>query len=121
MVDYKTLVIGASKKAERYANQAVLRLLNASIEVVPMGVKPGKIADIDFVPPFTPLKGIHTVSLYLSPSRQEEYFDYVINLKPKRVIFNPGTENISFAKKLSAVGIFWENACTLVLLSTDQY
>jgi hypothetical protein len=57
----------------------------------------------------------------LAPSRQKEYYDYIIELKPKRVIFNPGTENIELAQLLAQANIDWENACTLVLLSTNQY
>ena len=66
-------------------------------------------------------ENIHTVSLYVGAARQEDYYDFIINLAPKRVIFNPGTENPQFAQKLNKAGIFWENACTLVLLSTNQY
>ena len=121
MVNYKTLVIGASTNNQRYSFQAVVRLLEAGIEVVPMGIKQGKIADVKIVPPFSLQKDIHTVSLYLSPSKQGEYIDFIFRLKPKRVIFNPGTENIIFSKKLTEKGIFWENACNLVLLSTNQY
>ena len=121
MVNYKTLVLGASTNNQRYSFQAVVRLLEAGIEVVPMGIKQGKIADVKIAPPFSLQKDIHTVSLYLSPSKQPEYMDFIFRLKPKRVIFNPGTENIIFSKKLSERGIFWENACNLVLLSTNQY
>tara|TARA_S200000501_G_scaffold23690_1_gene20487 strand:- start:356 stop:727 length:372 start_codon:yes stop_codon:yes gene_type:complete len=121
MVNYKTLVLGASTNNQRYSFQAVVRLLEADIEVIPMGIKQGKIADVKIVPPFSFQKDIHTVSLYLSPPKQVEYMDFIFRLKPKRVIFNPGTENIIFSKKLSERGIFWENACNLVLLSTNQY
>ena len=66
-------------------------------------------------------KNIHTVTLYLNPSRQEPYYDYIIKLQPKRVIFNPGTENPEFYNRLKKAGIEVEVACTLVLLSTNQY
>jgi predicted CoA-binding protein len=121
MVSYKTLVIGASTNQERYSYQAVIRLMAAGIEVVPMGIKSGTIGEIYIIPPLSPEQDIHTVSLYLAPERQKDYFDYIIELQPKRVIFNPGTEHPAFAKKLTEVGIFWENACNLVLLSTNQY
>lgn len=121
MVNYKTLVIGASTKPERYSYQAVMRLMAAGIEVVPMGIKSGSIGGINIIPPLSPEQDIHTVSLYLAPERQRDYFDYIIKLQPKRIIFNPGTEHPAFAKKLTEVGIFWENACNLVLLSTNQY
>ncbi len=121
MVNYKTLVLGASPNNERYSFQAVIRLSEAGIEVVPMGIKKGKIANIKIAPPFTIQKDIHTISLYLSPKKQDQYIDFILKIKPQRLIFNPGTENIFLAKKLSAAGIFWENACNLVLLSTNQY
>mgnify|MGYP003705994317 FL=1 len=121
MVNYKTLVLGASTDPERYSYQAVQRLVAAKIPVVPMGIKKGHIEGILMVPPLDPQKDIHTVSLYLSPSRQEEYFDFIIELQPKRLLFNPGTENPVFAQKLTAAEIAWENACNLVLLSTNQY
>ncbi|MAW15245.1 MAG: hypothetical protein CMC25_02370 [Flavobacteriaceae bacterium] len=64
---------------------------------------------------------VHTVSLYLSPHRQQEYYNYIIELKPQRVLFNPGTENPEFSQLLTSSRIWWENACTIVLLSTNQY
>ena len=121
MVGYKTLVLGATMNHERYAFKAVHRLLVEDIEVVPMGIKKGEIASLSIVPVHEPQENIHTVSLYIGAPRQEPYFDYIVNLNPKRVIFNPGTENPIFAQKLQEKGIPWENACTLVLLSTNQY
>lgn len=121
MVNYKTLVIGASPNSDRYSHQVVLRLFEAGIEVVPMGIKEGKIGNIKIVSPFTPQKGIHTISLYLSIEKQDKYTDFIIKLKPQRLIFNPGAENKILAEKLNTEGIFWENSCNLVLLATNQY
>ena len=121
MVGYKTLVLGATPNPERYAYKAVHQLFSKEIEVVPMGIKEGVIASIPIVPVNEQQENIHTVSLYVGADRQEDYYDFIINLAPKRVIFNPGTENPQFAQKLNKAGIFWENACTLVLLSTNQY
>lgn len=121
MVAYKTLVLGASTNPERYSYQVVQRLIAAQIPVVPMGVKEGSIGGISIVPPLAPQTDIHTVSLYLAPKRQEAFFNFIIQLQPKRVLFNPGTENPVFAQKLNNEGIAWENACNLVLLSTNQY
>ena len=121
MVGYKTLVLGATPNPARYAYKAVHQLLNKKIEVVPMGIKEGVIASIPIVSVNEQQENIHTVSLYVGAARQEDYYDFIINLAPKRVIFNPGTENPQFAQKLNKAGIFWENACTLVLLSTNQY
>ncbi len=121
MVSYKTLVLGASANQKRYAYKAVVLLLKNKIEVIPMGIKPGIIDGLLIVKPFIFQKGIHTISIYLSPALQVEYFEFIINLKPQRVIFNPGTENPEFTKKLNEVKIPFENSCSLVLLSSNQY
>ncbi len=117
----KTLVIGASPNVDRVAYKVVSLLRAKGFSVVPMGIKSGSIAGIEIIPPFEVVSEIDTVSLYLAPERQDEYFDYILNLHPKRVLFNPGTENQKLAVLLSKHKITWENACTLVLLSTNQY
>ena len=121
MVKFKTLVIGASINPERYAYKAVNLLVKNEIEVVPMGVKPGLVANLSIVSPFIVQVNIHTITLYIVASKQEPYFDFILKINPKRVLFNPGTENPKLAKLLNEKGIIWENACTLVLLSTNQY
>ena len=121
MVKFKTLVIGASINPERYAYKAIHLLVKHEIEVVPMGVKPGFVANLLIVSPLIVQVNIHTITLYLGASKQEPYYDFILKINPKRVLFNPGTENPKFAKLLNGKGILWENACTLVLLSTNQY
>lgn len=121
MVDYKTLVIGASVNPNRYSNRVVLKLLDSGIKVIPMGINQGNIADLVIVRPFEKQKNIHTVSIYIKPEIQKEYYKYIINLQPKRVLFNPGTENPIFSQILQKHNIYWENSCSLVLLSTNQY
>ena len=121
MVKFKTLVIGASINPERYAYKAVNLLVKNEIEVVPMGVKPGLVANLSIVSPLIFQFNIHTITLYIGASKQEPYFDFILKINPKRVLFNPGTENPKLAKLLNEKGIIWENACTLVLLSTNQY
>ena len=121
MVDYKTLVIGASVKPDRYSHKVVLKLLDSGIKVIPMGINQGNIADLVIVRPFEKQKNIHTVSIYIKPEIQKEYYKYIINLQPKRVLFNPGTENPIFSQILQKQNIYWENSCSLVLLSTNQY
>lgn len=116
-----TLVLGASPNPDRYSYHAVEALQRQHYEVVAMSIKKGKIGNVSIVLPFAKTPAIHTISLYLNPKRQEEYLDFIIQLRPQRVIFNPGTENPLLASKLSQRGIAWENACTLVLLSTNQY
>lgn len=121
MVKFKTLVIGASINPERYAYKAIHLLVKHEIEVVPMGVKPGFVANLLIVSPLIVQINIHTITLYLGASKQEPYYDFILKINPKRVLFNPGTENPKLAKLLNEKGILWENACTLVLLSTNQY
>ena len=121
MVKFKTLVVGASINPERYAYKAIQLLVKNEIEVVPMGVKPGFVANLLIVSPLIVQVNIHTITLYLGASKQEPYYDFILKINPKRVLFNPGTENPKLAKLLNEKGILWENACTLVLLSTNQY
>lgn len=116
-----TLVFGASLKEERYSNMAVRRLRAKGLSVVAFGLREGQIDDVRIDTQNLNYQNIDTVTLYLNPSRQQEYYDYIIGLKPRRVIFNPGTENDEFVRILVDHGIIAEVACTLVLLSIDQY
>lgn len=118
----KTMVFGASPNPSRYAHLAVKQLVANGIEVVALGRRAGQIGTIAIQTDYpTSIDNLHTISLYLGPKHQPEYYDYLIGLKPKRVLFNPGTENLSFAKKLEEVGIETEMACTLALLSIGGY
>lgn len=117
----KTLVVGASLNPERYAYRAIQQLVAAKHPVVAIGLKQGTVFGIPIEPPFKLFQEIHTVTLYLGPKHQADYYDYILSLKPKRVLFNPGTENPHFSTFLQQHGIAWENACTLILLSTNQY
>lgn len=117
----KTLVLGASSNPERYSFIAINRLLEHNHEVVAIGLRKESVFGIHFELGFPNLKDIHTVTLYLNPIRQKEYYDYIVNLKPKRVIFNPGTENPDFYDLLRKYDIDVDVACTLVLLATHQY
>ncbi|WP_088323205.1 CoA-binding protein [Polaribacter tangerinus] len=117
----KTLVIGASLKEERYSNKAIVKLVENNIEVVAVGLRSGVVAGVNIDTEKLDFKNIHTVTLYLSANRQDEFYNYIISLQPERVIFNPGTENEEFYKLLEAKNIKVEVACTLVLLATKQY
>lgn len=117
----KTLVLGASLKPNRYSYYAIERLVNKGEPVVAVGLRPGEVAGVEVATTLMPFEGVDTVTLYLNPERQKQYYDYIIGLKPRRVIFNPGTENPEFENKLRSLGILADRACTLVLLSTDQY
>ena len=117
----KTLVIGASENPERYAYLAILRLRKNDIPVEAIGLRPGKVQDVIIQTGRPALEDIHTITLYLNPKRQKEYYEYFLSLKPKRVIFNPGTENPELEELLQNAGIETTEACTLVMLSTKQY
>lgn len=117
----KTLVMGASTNPERYSFLAVNKLLDHKHEVVAIGLKNETLSGVEIQKGFPDFKEIDTVTLYLNPQRQSEYYDYIIGLKPRRVIFNPGTENPEFYKILDLNKIEYEAACTLVLLGTNQY
>ena len=116
-----TLVLGASLKPNRYSNYAIQRLVANNIEVKALGVRTGEVSGVTIETEKLPFENIDTVTLYLNPKRQEEYYDYILALNPRRVIFNPGTENPVFYKILKENNIEFEAACTLVLLSTNQY
>lgn len=113
--------MGASLKANRYSNIAINRLVSHQHEVLAYGLRAGNVSGVTIDTELKPYSEIDTVTLYLNPQRQVEYYDYIISLKPERVIFNPGTENPEFYKLLDAANIESEVACTLVLLSTNQY
>jgi len=117
----KTLVIGASTKTERYSNMAVNSLREKGYETIALGLRGGKIADVEITTEQIAYDDIDTVTVYVGADRLGPSEDYIISLKPKRVIFNPGAENPPFAVRLKEAGIEVVQACTLVMLSTDQY
>ena len=116
-----TLVLGASVNTERYSNKAIQRLRVNNYKVFAIGAKNGTVLDVNIEKEKVLFEDVNTVTLYLNPTRQKEYYNYVLELKPRRVIFNPGTENLEFEKVLKESGIETEIACTLVLLSINQY
>ncbi len=117
----KTLVIGASRNPERYSYRAVLKLRTFGHEVVAFNLTKGNIADVEITNEWPYNESIDTVSLYINPLNQEEYYEKMIQLGPRRVIFNPGSENEEFEFILTEAGIRVERACTLVLLSIGNY
>ncbi|WP_188606628.1 CoA-binding protein [Aquaticitalea lipolytica] len=117
----KTLVMGASLNPSRYSNLAIVRLVDASHKVVAFGLKEGEVNGVNIDTELEQYDNINTVTMYLSAQHQKEYYAYIMSLNPKRVIFNPGTENPEFYKLLSEKSIQFEESCTLVLLSTNQY
>ncbi len=117
----KTLVLGASDNPSRYSYLAINRLRAKGHPVVAIGRKKVKVFDVDVDTEKKPLQDIDTVSIYLNPANQKEYYNYVVSLHPKRIIFNPGAENEEFSKLAKDNGIQPMEACTLVLLGTGQF
>ncbi|MCZ4225607.1 CoA-binding protein [Pedobacter rhodius] len=117
----KTLIIGASPDPSRYAYKAAHMLTRFNHEIVNVGIKRGEVAGVEIEKPAEIHNDIDTITLYIGPDLQANYHDYILDTKPKRVIFNPGTENYELEKLLDAHGIEPIEACTLVLLSTGQY
>ncbi len=117
----KTLVLGASGNPSRYSYLAIQRLRLYGHPVVAIGRVITRVADVNVGTVQEAFDGIDTVTLYLNPQHQREYYDYILSLRPKRIIFNPGAENAELAHLATGKGIATEEACTLVLLSTHQY
>lgn len=121
MEEKKTLVLGATTRPTRYAYLATTRLQEHNIEVVPVGIREGEINGDQILLGQPEVENIHTVTLYLNPQRQEAYYDYILGLKPKRIIFNPGTENAKLSMLAREQGIETVVGCTLVMLSLKNY
>jgi uncharacterized protein len=121
MTNKTTLVIGASTNEERYSNKAIIKLLQKGHTVNAIGVKEGIVENVIINKELIEFENIDTVTLYINPTRQEQYYDYILSLKPQRIIFNPGTENNDLSDLATKHGITCMEACTLVLLQTNQY
>ena len=117
----KTLVLGASTNPERYSNRAIRLLRTHGHEVLGVGLKEGKVADVAIANKFPVDGGIDTVTVYMNPLHQRSYYSTIIKAHPRRIIFNPGAENDELEKLAEKNGIETEQACTLVLLNTGQY
>lgn len=117
----KTLVLGASLKSTRYSFLAINRLVNSKHPVVAVGNRKGEVAGTTIETDKISFEAVDTVTLYLNPANQKQYYDYIISLQPKRIIFNPGTENDELTDLAIKHNIKPIEACTLVMLSTGQY
>ncbi|UII76569.1 CoA-binding protein [Flagellimonas sp. HMM57] len=117
----KTLVFGVSLNPSRYSNIAIRRLVENKIETMAFGLREGSVSNVPIKNTLNSFKNLDTITLYLNPNRQKEYYKSILALNPRRVIFNPGTENPEFQNILEEAGIEVEVACTLVLLATGQY
>ena len=117
----KTLILGASSNPSRYSYQAALKLTNLGHEIYCFGKQLGYIENIEIKNELPLQKDFDTVTLYLNPTHQQQFYNYIIELKPKRVLFNPGTENVELQELLRQNKINFEESCTLVLLSIGNY
>lgn len=119
----RTVVVGATPNPSRYAYLAANMLKDYKHDVVPIGIKQGEVAGekILNIRERPIIKDVDTITLYIGPQHQPEWYDYLLGLKPRRIIFNPGTENEEFEKRATAAGIEVEEACTLVLLRSRQF
>jgi predicted CoA-binding protein len=116
-----TLVLGASENPSRYSFLAINSLRRHQHPVAAIGRRKGRVLDVDITTDKKPMGTVDTITLYLNPLNQKEYYDYILSLRPKRIIFNPGTENTELYDLAKNNGIQPLEACTLVLLSTGQY
>ncbi|HEY2580321.1 MAG TPA: CoA-binding protein [Mucilaginibacter sp.] len=121
MAEKKTLVLGATPNEARYANLAANRLVRNGHTIVNVGLRTGEVAGVPIERPETIHTDIDTITLYVGPQHQEELYDYILKTHPRRIIFNPGTENSELRRMANEKGIETEYACTLVLLSIGQY
>jgi hypothetical protein len=119
----KTLVLGATTNPDRYAYMAANLLKEHGHPIVPIGIKKGEVAGEQILElQHKPIvEDVDTITLYVGAANQKEWYDYIISLKPKRILFNPGTENVELESLAKNNNIETEQACTLVLLRTDQY
>ncbi|NLR89729.1 CoA-binding protein [Flammeovirga agarivorans] len=118
----KTVIIGATPNPSRYAFFAAQRLTEHGHEIIPLGIKKGEVGNgVKIINEKPHIDNVDTVTMYVGPGHQENWMDYIISLQPKRIIFNPGTENEVFYEKLRQENIFFEEACTLVMLSAKTY
>ncbi len=116
-----TVVIGASPSEERYSYKATVRLLEHGHTVYPVGLRAGKIRDLEIITGRPALQDIDTVTLYVGPANQPAWYDYILSLKPKRLVFNPGAENRELFDLALQHHIEPVEACTLVMLSIGNY
>ena len=117
----KTVVLGASPNPSRYSHMAVKRLASHNHPVVAIGKRAGDVNGVEIKTDHLPVDGVHTVTLYLNPQNQREYYDYILSLQPRRIIFNPGTENSELEKQAQQNGIETVEGCTLVMLGVGTY
>lgn len=121
MANKKTLILGATPNSGRYAYMAANSLVRKGHDIINVGLKKGEVAGVEIEQPEAIHPDVDTITLYVGPQNQPPLYDYILKTHPKRIIFNPGTENTELRKMAIDNGIETEYACTLVMLSTGQY
>ncbi|MFT4753772.1 MAG: putative CoA-binding protein [Salibacteraceae bacterium] len=122
MIKFNTAVIGATPNTNRYSFKALTMLNQHGFNAIPLGFRKGNITGLSIITDWPKeIENLKVVTMYIGPDRQAAFYDYIIDLKPKTIIFNPGTENPEFYAKLDQSNIQYEEACTLVLLSTGAF
>ena len=116
-----TVVLGASSNPGRYSYLAVNKLRRFGHSVIAIGKRKGMVDDVEIQTDHIPVPDVDTITLYLNPYNQKEYYDYILDLQPKRIIFNPGTENNELIAAAKQNGIEPVIGCTLVMLSVGTY
>jgi predicted CoA-binding protein len=119
----KTVIIGATTNASRYAYLAAERLDGAKVEFIPVGIKKGEVLGKSILPikEKPTINDVHTVTMYIGPKNQPEWYDYILSLNPKRIVFNPGTENEAFENMARQQNVEIVEGCTLVMLGVGTY
>ena len=117
----KTVVLGASPNSKRYSFLAVQRLVESHKDVVAVGRREGEVSGIKILTDRPEIENVDTITLYIGSANQPPWYDYILSLKPQRIIFNPGTENRELEKLAETEGIECTVACTLVMLSAGTY
>lgn len=122
-MEKKTVIVGSTPKPYVYAHQAATMLRERGIPFVPLGIQHGEVLgkEILNVHDKPEISDVHTLSLYINPTRQRDWYEYLLSLRPKRIIFNPGTENPEFKKLAEEQGVECLEACTLVMLSVGNF
>jgi uncharacterized protein len=117
----KTVIIGASENPERYAYMAAHRLVKYGHTIVNLGKKQGNVAGEPIFTDKPIVEEVDTVTLYINPMHQKEWYDYILALRPQRIIFNPNTENPELEQLAKKQGIETVEGCTLVMLGSGQF
>ncbi len=117
----KTLVLGATDNPDRYSCKAVKALLRNDYEVVPVGLRAGTIKETEILTGMPQVENVDTVLIYMGIKKQKDYYEYIQNLKPRRVVFNPGAENPELQDLLKDQGIEIVKDCALIMINTDAY